>query len=160
MVWYYSRILQRTWLGDTMGNVSWLFPLSQTIHFFGIILLVGVIVAIDLRMLGVAKGLPLRPLSRLLPWSMLGFAVTFITGVWMYAGNPEQFQTWPFFAKMACVVLAGVNGLHFYASGLRRQTHAVEPGGDVPPAAKLAAVASLILWFGALFWGRMLSAFV
>ena len=145
MVWYYSRILQRTWLGTTMGNVPWLFPLFQTIHFLGIVLLVGIVAAVNLRMLGVAKGLPLRPLSRLLPWAMLGFAVTFMTGAWMYTGNPGQFQTWPFFAKMACVVLAGINGLHFYASGLNRQTNAVEAGHDVTIAAKLAAIASLAL---------------
>ena len=160
MVWYYSRILRRSWLGTTMGNVSWLFPVSQTLHFFGIVLLVGVVTAINLRMLGVAKGLPLRPLSRLMPWAMLGLAINVSTGIWMYAGNPDQFHTWAFFAKMACVVLAGINGLHYYASGLHRETDAVQAEQDVPIAGKLAAAASLVLWFGVIFWGRMLAAFV
>src|SRR5262245_20422828 len=111
MVWYYSRILHRSWLGMAVaGNVPWLWPCFQTLPFFGMLRLVGVVVAIDLRMLGVAKALPLKPLSRLLPWAMLGFSINVVSGLGMYAGNPDQFQTWAFFAKMACVVLAGING--------------------------------------------------
>ena len=161
MVWYYARILHRSWLGMAVGGgVPWLWPFFTTLHFFGMVLLIGVVAAIDLRMLGVAKALPLKPLSRLLPWAMLGFALNFVTGLGLYAANPDQFQTWAFFAKMACVVLAVINGLHFYASGLHRRTEAVQAGEDVPPAAKLAAAASLALWFGVIFWGRMLSSFV
>lgn len=158
MVWYYSRILHRSWLGMAVGGrIPWLWPLFETLHVFSMVLLVGVVGAIDLRMLGVAKELPLRPLSRLLPWAMSGFAISFVTGIGSYAGNPDQYQTWAFLAKMASVVLAGINGLHFYASGLHRQTDAVQAGQDVPLAAKLAAAVSLVLWFGVIFWGRMLN---
>jgi len=158
MVWYYSRILHHTWLGTAVNEHWWLWPLFETLHFFGMVLLIGVIGAIDLRMLGLAKALPLRPLSKLLPWAMLGFAINFVTGIGFYAGNPDQYQTWAFLAKMTCVVLALINGLHFYASRLHRQTEAVQAGEDVPPTAKLAAAVSLILWFGVIFWGRMLAA--
>ena len=158
MVWYYSRILHRTWIGMAVGEIWWLWPIFETLHFFGMVLLIGVVGAIDLRMLGAAKALPLRPLSRLLPWAMLGFAITFVTGIGLYAGNPDQYQTWAFLAKMTCVVLALINGLHFSASRLHRQTDAVQAGGDVPLTAKLAAAVSLILWFGVIFWGRMLAA--
>src|SRR5438552_7850744 len=161
MVWYYSKILHRTWLGLAVGGgISWLWPLFRTLHFFGMVLLIGVVGVIDLRMLGVAKGLPLKPLSRLLPWAMLGFAINLATGIGLYAGNPDQYQTWAFLAKMACVVLAGINGLHFYTSGLHRHTNAVQAGEDVPMAAKIAAAASLVLWIGVIFWGRMLAAFI
>ncbi len=161
MVWYYSRILHRTWLGMAVaGGIPWLWPLFRTLHFFGMVLLIGAVGVIDLRMLGVAKALPVKPLSRLLPWAVLGFAINMASGIALYAGNPDQFQTWAFFAKMACVALAGINGLYFYISGLHRQTNAVQCGEDAPMAAKVAAAASLVLWFAVIFWGRMLVAFI
>ncbi len=58
---------------------------------------------------------------------------------------------------MLCVVLAGLNALLFYTTGLYRRVNPIGAGQDVPMAAKLSAVASLFLWFGVIFWGRMLS---
>ena len=68
-------------------------------------------------------------------------------------------QTWAFLAKIAFIVLAGANALWFYVSGLHRRLAAVEAGQDAPMAAKLVAAGSLVLWFGVMFWGRMLPSF-
>lgn len=160
MVWHYSKILHQTWFGMAVGgDVPWLWPLFETLHFFGMALLIGIAGAIDLRMLGMARGLPLGPMLRLLPWALLGFAITLVTGVGFYAGNPAQYQTWTFLAKMMFVALAGANVIHFYTSGLYRCVVRQGTGQEVPPGAKLAAAASLFLWLGVMFWGRMLPAF-
>ena len=47
--------------------------LGETLHFFGIILLIGGVGLFDLRLLGVAKGLPVATVRRLLPWGVTGF---------------------------------------------------------------------------------------
>ena len=107
--------------------------------------------------LGIARELPLGPMQRLLPWGILGFALTLFTGIGIYAGNPKPFQSWAFLFKMLCVVLAGLNTLLFYTTGLYRRVNPVGAGQDVPMAAKLSAVVSLFFWFGVMFWGRMLS---
>ena len=41
-------------------------------------------------------------------------------------------------------------------TGLYRRVDGVGAGHDVPPAAKLVAAASLFLWAGVMYWGRML----
>ena len=160
MVWYYSRWLHQTWLGMAVGGtIPWLWPLFEILHFIGMALLIGVVAAIDLRMLGVAKDLPLKPLSRLLPWAALGFVINLVTGIGFYAGNPTQYQTWTFFLKMVFVLLAGANVIHYYTSGLSRRVNMVGAGESVPIAAKLAAIVSLFLWLGVMYWGRMLPVF-
>lgn len=160
MVTYYSKLLHQTWLGLAMsGGVRWLWPLFEVLHVFGMALLMGCVLVLDLRMLGVAPGLPLRPLRALVPWGMLGFAINLITGVGFYAGFPGQYMSWAFFFKMLFIVLAGVNLLLFYVTGLHRRVDPVGAGQYVPPAAKVCAAVSLFFWLGVMFWGRLLQAF-
>jgi len=160
MVMHYSNILHHTWFGLAVaGGIPWLWPCFETLHLIGMALLLGVVGTLNLRMLGVAKGLPLGPLSRLLPWGILGFIINLITGIGFYMGNPGQYQSFAFAAKMAFIGLAGVNAMLFYVTGLYRLVDPVGAGQDVPVAAKLSAISSLFLWFGVMFWGRMLPFF-
>ena len=46
--------------------------------------------------------------------------------------------------------------LLFYATGLFRKVEAMGPGDDAPVGAKVVAAASLILWAGVMYMGRML----
>ena len=106
---------------------------------------------------GYIKGLPLRPLQRLLPWGVAGFIINLATGITFYAGDPFQYiDNKIFWLKMAFIALAGVNVLLFYATGLSRRVDKVGAGEDVPAAARAVAAASLLLWFGVMYWGRML----
>jgi len=139
------------------GGLPWLWPLCETLHFVGMAMLIGIIGLFDLRMLGFVKGLPLRPLQRLLPWGVAGFVINLVTGGVFYAGDPLQYlENNVFWLKMGFIALAGVNVLLFYATGLGRRVDEVGAGGDVPVAARAVAIASLVLWFGVMYWGRML----
>jgi hypothetical protein len=155
---HYSNIVHASWLGWAVaGGVPWLWPLLAILHFIGMSLLVGCLGAIDLRMLGVARDIPIRSIQSLRPWGVLGFAINLATGVAFYAGNPEGYQSGAFFFKMVAVALAGVNGLLFYTSGLNHDVQTIGAGEDVPLGAKVTAAASLVFWFGVIFWGSMLT---
>ena len=166
-----ATLLQfNTWLtGTTLGwavrgGVPWVWPLCETLHFMGMALLVGMVGVLDLRLLGVAKGLPVSALSRLLPWGLAGFALNLLTGFMFYAGSPEQYMgngddllpNQAFELKLLFIALAGLNVLVFYGTGLHRQVQSIEAGQDAPLAAKLLGGASLFLWVGVMYWGRML----
>lgn len=160
MLTHYSRVLHGTWIGQALGGgIPWLWPAFGVLHFYGMALLVGCVVTLDLRMLGVGKELPLGPMQKLAPWGILGFVITLITGVGFYAGNPEQYQSVAFAAKMAFIVLAGLHAILFYVTGLAGRVDRVAAGGDAPLAAKLFAGTSLFLWVGVVYWGRMLPFF-
>ena len=146
-----------------MSHIWWAWPLCESLHFIGMAMLVGVAGVIDLRLLVIAKGLPLGPLQRLMPWAALGFAINLITGVVFIAGNPRQYIGPPlslsFAAKMLFILLAGLNVLLFYITGLKRLVDRVEAGQDAPLGAKVSAGVSLFLWVGVMYWGRMLQFF-
>jgi hypothetical protein len=139
------------------GGVPWIWPLCETLHFMGLALLVGIVSVLDLRMLGMAKDLPLGPLQRLMPWAIFGFTINLATGFLFFAGDPFQYiHNIAFAFKLMFIGLAGVNVILYYVTGLYRRVDGVGAGYDVPPAAKLVAATSLFLWVGVMYWGRML----
>jgi len=152
-----------TWLHATRlswavaGGVPWIWPLCETLHFMGLALLVGIVGVFDLRILGMAKGLPVGPIQRLMPWAILGFAINLITGFLFFAGDPFQYiHNIAFAMKLLFIALAGVNVIVFYVTGLYRHVDGIGAGHDAPIAAKVVAAASLFLWIGVMYWGRML----
>jgi len=154
----FANWLHATSLGWAAGGgLPWVEPACKTVHFLGLSLLIGCAGLYDLRLLGMAKGLALGPLQRLMPFAALGFLINLATGVVMFAGSPFQYlENVTFWLKMLFIALAGVNVLAFYLTGLARQVAALGPGQDVPVAAKLIAAVSLCLWIGVVYWGRML----
>ena len=160
MVPYYSKMLHDSWLGAAVaGGVPWLSPTFAILHFFGMALLIGSAATIDLRLLGLAKALPLRPLQKLVPWGILGFVINLGSGIGLYSGNPGQFQNRAFAAKMAFVVFAGLNAILFYTTGLASEVNTVAAGQDAPLSARFVAALSLFLWVGVIYCGRMLPFF-
>jgi len=146
--------LART-IGDGMANYKWAWAASETIHFIGLCLLFGVVLLIDLRMLGFLNGLSFSALHRLLPWGILGFGINVLTGMFFFVGAPATFYvTNPtFFWKLALILVAGANALYFTAF---EQVWIVGPGDAPPMAARVAAAAGILLWTGVIFCGQML----
>jgi hypothetical protein len=141
---------------------SWVLPVCESLHFIGMAMLVGIVGVFDLRLLGMAKRLPVAPLQRLMPWALLGFVLSLGSGVVFITANPRQYLaplSLSFVAKMFFILLACLNVLFFYASGLKRAVDGVDAGQDAPLGAKVSAVVSLFLWAGVMYWGRVLQFF-
>ena len=56
-------------------HTSWGWPTVESLHFLGLSLLIGCIGLWDLRLLGVARGIPMDALHRLVPWGVGGYAL-------------------------------------------------------------------------------------
>ena len=65
---FLRTLMQWPVVEDFFRSFAWAWPLTEIVHFVGLTLLVGIVGMFDLRLLGVAKSLPVAPLSRLLPW--------------------------------------------------------------------------------------------
>jgi len=130
------------------------WPSLETLHFIGLSLLIGVILLIDLRMLGVMKNVAFPALHRLLPWAILGFGTNLVTGILFFVASPDQYdQNMAFAWKMILVMLAGANALYFT---LFDEAWVLKPGDDAPLTAKAVAVSAIALWLGVLYFGSML----
>jgi uncharacterized membrane protein len=142
-------------IGDAMVNWTWTWAASETVHFVGLSLLFGVVLLVDLRMLGFMKGVPYSVLHRLLPWGILGFGLNVVTGILFFIGGPPTFYvTNPtFYWKLVLILIAGVNALYFTVFDQPWKVGV----GDAPPfAAKVAAASGIFLWTGVIFCGQML----
>ena len=142
-------------------TVWWVVPLCKTLHYFGITALAGIVGVIDLRIFGVAKALPLRPLQRLMPWAVLSFLIAGASGYALMRMEPANSLGPPlniaFAAKLLFLALIGLNDVLYFASGLKRQVDRVGAGESTSASAKIVAAVSLVLWVGVVYWSRMLT---
>jgi hypothetical protein len=140
-------------VGDYVRDTPWTWIVSETLHFIGLSLLLGVMLVINLRMLGLARRLPFSALDRLLPWAMLGFAVNTLTGMLFIAASYGQYvASSTIYWKLLFVVLAAVNTLYFTFD----RTWLLGTDREAPALSKAAAATAIVLWVGVLYWGSML----
>ncbi len=156
-----TQFMLSTGIDNFVATQDWVWPVCEILHFFGMALLIGSVGLVDLRMLGIAKGVPIKALERFIPLGVIGFFVNAITGFIFVAGNPvggpqEYLTNLAFQIKMLLIVIAGLNLLAFYVTGIARQADAVTPEGIAPTSAKIVAALSLLLWFGVIFFGRFI----
>jgi hypothetical protein len=141
-----------------MREALYAYPVAETVHIAGLALLFGSIAVVDLRLLGVGRGVALPALVRFaVPWSLAGFVVAASSGLLMFSAHVDEFLTQPaFLLKMSLVALAGINALALHRGALRRPD-ALE-GATMPPAGvRLQAGLSIALWLGVIACGRFLA---
>ena len=133
----------------------WGWPLLETLHFIGLILILGTVGLLNIRVLGFLKQLPVGPLHRLLPLGLAGLAINVVTGVMFFVGMPYFYvYNLIFQAKIILILFAGANLLLFYCTGVFRKWEKLGPGDDAPMFAKFVAAASLLLWLAVTVIGR------
>jgi hypothetical protein len=148
--------LKATTVSHWMIQLSWLWPLCETLHFVGLALLVGVVGLLDLRLLGFVRRLPVAAVHSLIPWGILGFVINLATGVLFFVGAPDQYiDNVAWWAKIAFLVIAGLNVLYFETTQATRAL-AIGAGEDTSRHLKVIAAVSIVSWFMVLYWGRML----
>jgi hypothetical protein len=141
------------WLRESTSIFGFYFILLC--HTFGFAMVVGTNALVDLRILGVAESLPIKPLKRLFGFMWTGFAINATTGVLLLTAYPTKNLTNPdFFIKLSFIALA--------ITTMRRiQTHVFGDASlaDTAMMAKgrLMAKWSLVFWIGAITAGRLLS---
>ena len=151
------------WLENT-GFSTWIresecicaYDTFLAAHAIGMALVVGVSAGLALRILGLAKGLPLAALESYFPVVYGGFWVNAGSGALLLVAYPTRAVTNPvFWLKLTGVTLAVLS-----LRRVRRLTFG--PGsnggvGEASPSAKLTAMALLFSWWGAIVAGRLLA---
>jgi len=141
-------------VGSFVTETPWMWPTCETLHFLGLSLLLGVVLLVDLRVLGVVRGVSFASLHRLLPWAALGFGINVVTGMLFFIGLPVQYIHNPsFYWKLGFVMIAGANAIYFT---LLEEPWDIGPGEDAPFTAKFAAASAMLLWVAVLYCGSML----
>lgn len=141
-------------VGSFVTDTPWMWPTCETLHFVGLSLLLGVVLLVDLRVLGFMRGVSFQSLHRLLPWAAIGFGVNIGTGMLFFVGIPGQYTKNPaFYWKIGLAMLAGLNAVYFT---VLKEPWSLGPKEDAPLTAKIAAGSAMLLWLGVLYFGSML----
>jgi hypothetical protein len=151
--------LRETPLGVAIRETPGIFPATEMAHFIGLSLLMGVMIVVDLRILGAFRKTSYASVLRLLPFAVVGFAINLISGIAFIACNPMLYLTNPvFFVKLGVIALGGINALWFTFAE-HRQIAGLPDDAVAPPLARVMAAASLVMWLLVILLGRLLPTF-
>ena len=151
--------LEQTTVGTSIRESLWLFPIIETVHIFGIILLVGATSILDLRLMGLTfRGEPVSKLAkRFLPWAWAGFLIQVITGILLFSSEAtKMYGNLGFDIKMILIVVAGLNAFVFHEISYR-SVGKWENDPVAPLGARAAGLISILLWFGIVAAGRWIA---
>jgi hypothetical protein len=151
------------WLGNTAlsqllsSQAVWLWPLSESVHFVGLVLVIGCAGFFDLRLMGFMKGhVSIGAARQLIPWAQAGLCVSLATGLIFFISEPQQYvvkTAW--WAKVAFLAIAVANALVFEVA-FGRRLDSLRADADPPLALKAIGFVSLVAWLGVLCFGRLL----
>src|SRR4051812_8735156 len=124
------------------------YPLIETVHVLSIAVIVGTVVAVDLRVLGLI--LKTEPVTRvgkaLLPTTWYGFLIMLLTGLPLFAAQAVHLYSNPAFRlKVLLLVLTGINALLFHITTYRTVS-SWDDANTAPLIARAFAVTSIALW--------------
>ena len=132
----------------------WVWPICEIFHFVGLCLLFGVVLLVNLRLLGFVKGVAFADVNRLLSWAMVGLGINIVTGMLFFLAAPGQYTQNPAFVwKIGLILIAGVT-LLYPTMGDRAGESTSED--RAPLVGRIIAAGSICLWIGVIFLGRLL----
>ncbi|MEX0965489.1 MAG: DUF6644 family protein [Pseudohongiellaceae bacterium] len=134
-------------------------PIIQTVHILGIAVVMGSVVLLDLRILGVA--VPSQRISemtdRLMPWLWWALASNFVSGAFFLFGRPLRYFNNPIFGwKLSFLIPAVLLTLFFHLMH-RQQPGYWELNAQRLWSARAIAFASLVLWIMVAMAGRWIA---
>jgi hypothetical protein len=146
------------WIGAWPGAVllrdsGTAYLLVNAAHILGIAMLVGAILPLDLRLLGLFGHVPLGVIAPFLSRAAaVGAFLAIVTGLWLFSVKPVEYVTNPtFLCKAALLVLALANVAVQHAN---RHFAAARAGGALRPTVRALALCSILLWLSVLVAGR------
>jgi hypothetical protein len=130
----------------------WGYAAVNGMHILGIALLVGAVVPLNLRLLGLWPAVPREQLLRVLvPAAAFGLVLAVPTGLLLFSVKAEDYSAIFFLQAKLALILAGV--LSAVTAHLR---YGLALEGAEPARLRLHALVSIACWLGALALGRLI----
>lgn len=128
----------------------WAYPALEVVHLFGVALLLGNLVLLELRVFGLGAALPVQALARLsLTLAVAGFSLAAASGLLMFGTQPaELLANRAFTLKMLLLLLAACNAGWFHGRGSLHKLDTL---------ARVQMALSTLIWLGVLGCGRWIA---
>jgi uncharacterized membrane protein len=151
MLLHLCRWLQDNSFIAVINGTSWMAAALEILHYFSMFILVGSMMIVDLRVLGLVgwRQDAAKLADRLFPWIWISFVVNFVSGFLMFAGSAASYyQNDVFYDKVAVVLLAIVANII-----VQQRMSKWNRLPAMPASAKVLAALSIVLWIGAIIAG-------
>jgi putative copper export protein len=151
--------LASTPLSATIVNNLWMIPAIQSVHIIAIGLLVGALLMLDMRVLGLlSKDQTVTQVNdRYAPWIWGAIVVLAISGCLLIVGEPRrELLSFSFWVKMTLLAIgiAIVLAFQFY---LKANAAMWKDTGEPTPLTKFFAILSICIWVAIIFLGRFIA---
>ena len=140
-----------TWL--LSSNSIWAYPTVLTAHTFGMMVLVGAALMIDLRLLGFGRTIPLGSMQKLFRVMWAAFILNAVTGSMLFAADATKRGTSLIFLVKLVLVAVGVVTIVL----IKRKVFDHAEPAPITGVAKRLAITSLLVWSAAITAGRLLA---
>ena len=155
----WAAALENSAISFFIRDSTWLYPLANLAHIYGLALVLGSIVALDLRLLGAGRRVvTAEALARFLtPVMVVGLALSITSGLILFTADASAIAVNPVFRiKMILLILGLANAWAF-----RRLWTQALPGWDVraPLGGRVQAAGSMVIWLSLATAGRLIAYF-
>jgi len=143
-----------TWVSQVIRDSTYIFPVVEVFHLFGLTLLLGIVTVVDLRILGF--GMRRQSISQvagaLAPWGVGAALLTIVTGILLFLSEATKCYTNQAFPWKMWFLLAGIVLYLLTHRGI------TSPDSKMSPAVmKVVALLTMILWYGVAVAGRAIA---
>jgi hypothetical protein len=143
---------EQTAIGEAIRNSQWLFPVIESVHLLGLVVIAGAVLVVDMRLFGL--GLRQQPVAQLArdaqPWLMGSLMVMLTSGILLFLAEAIKCYYSPAFAvKITSLILAIT-----FTFTVHRKVALADEGRVAPLWGRLVAVVSVALWSGVGIGGR------
>lgn len=140
-----------TWVRESPS--LWAYPTILTLHTVGLGIVVGASAVVDFRLLGYAPRIRLDALAPLFPLMACAFALNAATGILLFIADATTKSKQPvFYIKLTLIFVA-----LWCTFGTRRIVRSGDTADGPASRSVRLALASLLLWAGAITAGRLMA---
>lgn len=148
--------LEATGLAEWVRSSTYGYPSMIASHAIGMAIMVGLALALDMRLLGRFQGIPYPALHRFLGIAWVGFTINFLSGAALFTTQATDYITDVMFLLKIGLVLAGSVTAVILQTAVGRDSPNWSSAAP-PSGVRFIAVLSIICWVGAIVTGRLIA---
>ena len=154
----WALAIEHTALGEAMRGGMLLYPIVETAHILGFATLVGSILVLDMRLIGLARGIRPAALLRIaVPVAACGLLLAAITGSMLFVTEATAYVRNPAFYAKQTLILLGLVNIAIFHRALLPQAAAWPEDAQPPMRARVSGALSAATWILALICGRFIA---
>lgn len=145
--------LEAASLPQYLRSARWAYAAVNGAHVFGIALLVGAILPLDLKLLGAWPSVERKTLvTVLVPVAACGLALAIMMGLLLFATRASEYASLDIFRVKLALIATGASAALLLHT---RHGFTLESASDA--TLKTHAILSILCWLGALACGRLIA---